>query len=245
MRRRVRSDEPPTDEPDDPILTANDRGHAERLHRIVASLLGGRRLKLAPRDAEDREAILLTALLASARHGRQRPSARFRRRLRRLLSQGLPGSGPAVSRRSVLIVGAATAAGIVAGAAAELAVRPPAGGHSPGAGRGLAVIDPSTARWVDVAALADLEELEGARVEAGAVPAYVFRRERSLWAVSAICSHLPCELRWDRERALLICPCHARAFDPSGQPCGSSYPLPPLVRVRTRVVQGRVQVLGT
>lgn len=245
MRRRVRSGEPPTDESDDPVVTAADRGHAERLHRIVASLLRGRRLKLAPRDAEDREAILLAALLASARHGRQRPTAQFRRRLRRLLSQGPPGSGPAVSRLSVLMVGAATAAGIVAGAAAELAVRPPAGDHSPGAGRGPAVIDPSTGRWVDVAALADVEELEGAPVEAGAVPAYAFRRGPSVWAVSAICSHLPCELRWDRERALLVCPCHARAFDPSGQPRGSNYPLPPLVRVRTRVVQGRVQVLGT
>ena len=94
-------------------------------------------------------------------------------------------------------------------------------------------------------ALAAFPEGQGVRVQAGAVGAYVFRNGQTVSAVSAICTHLPCELAWEGERGLLLCPCHGVTFQPSGRATSATYPWPPLGQVMVRVIAGRVQVLGT
>ncbi|MFQ5876457.1 MAG: ubiquinol-cytochrome c reductase iron-sulfur subunit [Acidobacteriota bacterium] len=58
----------------------------------------------------------------------------------------------------------------------------------------------------------------GARfVRHGTRPLFVLRvSESEVLALSAICTHLRCVLRWDRDSQTLVCPCHSGAFDRGG-----------------------------
>ena len=51
----------------------------------------------------------------------------------------------------------------------------------------------------------------------GEHPLFVVRTtETEVIAVSAVCTHLRCVLRWDDAKRVLQCPCHAGEFDRSG-----------------------------
>lgn len=209
----------------------------DRVDKIVADLLRGRRLKLRGSDAEEKEAITAAARLAGVRQGQQRMHPAFRKRLANALEQA-----PAeqwVTRRSALVAGLGLAAGVATGGALGRALEPVpvrAGGE---------VINPTSGRWVDVAALSELIEGHGTRVTAGSVGAFLFRRGDNVTGVSSVCSHLPCELWWEGNTQHLLCPCHPAAFGPDGQP-GDQYSLPALNKVKVRVTgAGRVEVLGT
>ena len=65
------------------------------------------------------------------------------------------------------------------------------------------------------------------------------------WVMSAFCTHQPCELAWIARDHVLNCPCHNVDFSPEGNSVSPTYPLPALPLARTRVVAGRVEVLGT
>jgi Rieske Fe-S protein len=71
------------------------------------------------------------------------------------------------------------------------------------------------------------------------------RRGNLLVAMSAYCTHLPCELEWVAKQRLLNCPCHNSAFDLNGESMGKAYKWPPLPAVNVRVSGGVVEVLGT
>ncbi len=212
-----------------------------RIERIVDDLLHGRRLRLRAGDAEEKEAIIAAARLAAARSGPQRMSPAFRRRLAQILD-GSPRE-PRLTRRSALVAGLGVAAGALAGGivARELESSPaqlPLSASSP--------VVPRNGRWTDVGALADFSEGQGKLVRAGAVGAFVFRRGETVTAVSSMCSHLPCELWWERGSSLLECPCHPVSFTSDGKPSSPSYTLPALNEVKVRVTAaGRVEVLGT
>ena len=208
-----------------------------RVDKIVSDLLRGRRLKLRAGDAEEKAAITAAARLAGARHGPERMSPAFRKRLGRQLEH-VPDVA-VMSRRTALVAGLGLAAGAAAGGWLGRSFAPPAA-----AARG-GPIDPVNGTWVDVGALADLAEGQGTRVTAGAVGAYVFRRGDSVHAVSAICSHLPCELWWQQEGAVLVCPCHPVTFNPDGSVTAASDAIPSLNTVHARITDGgRVEVLG-
>ena len=214
-----------------------NRKPEHRIDKIVGDLLRGRRLKLRGGDADEKEAITAAARLAGARHGPQRMTPAFRRRLAAALAQ-TPRDG-SITRRMALVAGLGLAAGAATGGLLEKALE----GPSP-VGVGGQPIEPIHGVWVDVAALTDLVEGEGKHVNAGSVSAFVFRQGDSVSAVSSICSHLPCELWWDRKQSLLSCPCHPATFTSEGRP--SSYSLEALNTVHVRVTpEGRVEVLGT
>jgi len=214
-----------------------NRKPEDRLERIINDLLHGRRLKLRGGDAEEKEAITTAARLAGARQGPQRMHPAFRKRLAATLRQ-TPQEGW-LTRRAALVAGLGLAAGAAGGSLVDRALRPEtarAGGEP---------INPLHGRWVDVAAMADLAEGRGQHVVAGRVSAFVFRRGDAVTAVSAICSHLPCELWWDGRNANLACPCHPATFESDGHP-SVGYTLPSLNTVHVRVTDaGRVEVLGT
>jgi menaquinol-cytochrome c reductase iron-sulfur subunit len=219
---------------------------SRRLDRIVSDLLKGRRLRIGPGDAADRKAIISAARLAAAREGYPRMSPAFRRRLAQAL--GEQPREASFSRRTALVGAVGAAVGAVAGLGATRLgglFAPPARTTAPTTGFRSAVVDPRPGRWVDVAALTDLEEGEAFRVQAGAVAAYLFRQGSKVTAVSSICSHLPCELEWVRTRGVLNCPCHNAAFKATGESLSPSYPLPPLAEVQVRIVSGRIEVMGT
>jgi nitrite reductase/ring-hydroxylating ferredoxin subunit len=213
-----------------------NRKPENRIDRIVSDLLRGRRLKLRGGDAEEKAAITAAARLAGARQGPQRMHPAFRKRLQQTLEQG-PREA-AISRRAALVAGLGLAVGAAGGAILGRATEPQvAAGTGP--------IDPAHGRWIDVAAMSDLKEGQGRLVAAGAVRAFVFRKNDTVSAVSSICSHLPCELWWDGRSSHLACPCHPVSFQSNGQP-SEGYTLPPLNAVRVRVTDaGRVEVLGT
>ena len=209
----------------------------DRIEKIVADLLRGRRLKLRGGDADEKAAITAAARLAGMRHGPQRMSAAFRKRLERALEDAPAEAW--ITRRAALVAGLGLAAGAASGAYLARAFSP---GTAPVA---LDYIEPMNARWVDVGAMDDLAEGQGKRIKAGAVSAYVFRQGYTVSAVSSVCSHLPCELSWEAPSAQLSCPCHPARFTPDGYPVGN-YGLNPLNPVHVRVSpQGRVEVLGT
>jgi nitrite reductase/ring-hydroxylating ferredoxin subunit len=213
--------------------------HENRVEQIVADLLRGRRLKLRGGDAEEKEAITAAARLAAARQGPQRMDPAFRKRLSRMLDSAPNDSW--LTRRAALVAGLGLAAGAVGGGLLGRQME-----STPTASSGGQPIDPVAGVWVDVAALPDLPEGQGKLVNAGSVSAFVFRRGAKVTAVSSICSHLPCQLWWNKHDSTLDCPCHPASFTPSGQSMNHPYPLPALNAVRVRVTSaGRVEVLGT
>jgi cytochrome b6-f complex iron-sulfur subunit len=212
-----------------------------RVDKIVSDLLHGRRLRLRGGDAEEKEAITAAARLVAARQGPQRMNPAFRKRLEQALESAPTESW--LTRRAALVAGFGIAAGAVTGGLLGRAMEPGAVATRVAGGD---PIDPIPGKWVDVAAISDLVEGQGQHVTAGSVGAFLFRRGDSVSGVSSICSHLPCELWWNRGPGLLACPCHPASFTPEGISTDKTYPLPALNTVHVRVTPaGRVEVLGT
>lgn len=212
-----------------------------RVERIVSDLLRGRRLKLRGGDAEEKEAITAAARFAAIRHGPQRMTPAFRHRLAKIL-ESVPEE-TWLTRRAALVAGLGVAAGALAGGVAGRSLASPGGvGYvSPSS-----PVVPMNGRWTDVGALTDFQDGQAKLVKAGAIGAFVFRRGESVTAVTSMCSHLPCELWWERSQSLLVCPCHPVSFTADGKPSSLSYTLPPLNEVKVRVTAAqRVEVLGT
>ena len=63
----------------------------------------------------------------------------------------------------------------------------------------------------------------------------------SVHALSATCTHLGCQVRWDAGATRFRCPCHGGVFDATGQVVEGPPPRP-LDRVETRVESGAVLV---
>ncbi len=210
-----------------------------RVDRIVAALLHGRRLKLRGGDAEEKEAIIMAARLAAGRRGPQRMSLAFRQRLVKQLGAATPQESW-MTRRAALVAGLGVVAGAVGGGLLGRSLD--GGGSQPSAAAGN-VVQPTNGRWIDVGALADFAPGQARMVKAGAVGAFVTRNGDGVSAVSSICSDLPCELWWDSSQHALVCPCHNRTFTAQGSSNGV-YKLRSLDVVQARVLDGRVEVLG-
>jgi nitrite reductase/ring-hydroxylating ferredoxin subunit len=230
-----------------------DDRSSERVDRLVGDLLSGRHLKATPNDAGERDAIQVAARLAGTRDGYPRMSSPFRRRLARMLERGRPD--PTMDRRAMLLGGLGLAAGVASGALAmkvdqAVSVPPPPAvppTPHPGAPLGRSFIQPleATGRWVDTGFTVD-ELVEGIplRAQAGSVGAFLVRVQGMVTAMSAYCTHLPCELVWQPDSHVLNCPCHNLPFDINGNALGS-YPMPQLPVVKVRVVKNRIEILGT
>jgi nitrite reductase/ring-hydroxylating ferredoxin subunit len=223
---------------------SDERERSKRLNSLITELLSGRRLRLGPGDTADQGAIRVAAHLAAAFQNSPWMSPAFRRRLRARLGNA-EAAPRRLTRRRVLLTGAAgmgtLVGGLLGGAGARLTERP-LGTPVSRAGE---AINPVAGRWLDVAALTDLTEGEAFRAKAGAVGAFLFRRADRVTAVSSICSHMPCELRWMPGQAVLQCPCHPSTFTSDGHSTATISPLPDLSRVLVRVENGRVLVRGT
>ena len=206
-----------------------------RIERIVSALMRGRRLKLRAGDAEEKEAIIMAARLAAARQGPQRMSQAFRQRLAAQLSS--PSREGWVTRRTALVAGLGVAAGTVSGLLAGRGLEGPTAVSAK-------EIVPSGGHWMDVGALEDFPTGTPRAVKAGAIGAFVTRSEDRVFAVSSICSDLPCDLWWNGSTSQLTCPCHNKGFTPHGTST-EAYPLPPLDTVKVRITSaGRVEVFG-
>ena len=66
---------------------------------------------------------------------------------------------------------------------------------------------------------------------------------REFVAMSNICTHLGCRIRWIADREEFFCPCHNGVFDKDGQIVSGPVPRP-LDRFDTKVEDGQLFILG-
>lgn len=72
-------------------------------------------------------------------------------------------------------------------------------------------------RIVSIGRLDDLRVGEARLVQHGITPFYVLRTDATrVIALSAVCTHMRCILKFDRDRHGLLCPCHDGRFDLNG-----------------------------
>jgi menaquinol-cytochrome c reductase iron-sulfur subunit len=62
-------------------------------------------------------------------------------------------------------------------------------------------------------------------------------------AFSVYCTHVGCPVSWRAGASLFICPCHGGVFDREGDVVAGP-PETPLVRLNTRIREGRVEILA-
>jgi len=201
--------------------------------------------------AEDEEArqLLVASALRAGRPGADAPRPEFveklQRRLRREMDgqEGAAAGAPLVTRRRLLGGAAVAAAAAALGAGVDRVVDRSIEGS--GGSSTTAELVPAAGDWVDVAAVADVPVGRPLRFSAGALEGFVVNHGDRIAAVSAICTHLPCTLNLNQSAQRLDCPCHPAWFGLDGKPMSASYApaaLRPLPALRTRVVDGRVQV---
>ena len=254
----------------------------ERLDRYLDALLRDERP--SPDDVTGRDEAEMARLVAelTAAAGDQDPHDAFVEQLRlrmRQADQGIasvqvppplrprpePSAGFArirVSRRSLLRSGLSAAAGLAAGLAAGAVLRDLAGpSRDPiwDDGGGLIASD---GRWEQVATLADLPPGTAARFSTAAFDGFVVNDAGDIRALSSVCTHMGCTLRYRAEWQDLRCPCHGASFDLKGELANgrsrwrqsggyrgdaTAYPieLPPLVRPKVKVADGTIFVWTT
>jgi menaquinol-cytochrome c reductase iron-sulfur subunit len=72
--------------------------------------------------------------------------------------------------------------------------------------------------------------------------AYIVTTKAGAIALSNICTHLGCGVRWDTDREAFICPCHNGVYDKNGNVV-SGPPPRPLNHLQTRIAGSRIQIL--
>jgi cytochrome b6-f complex iron-sulfur subunit len=72
-------------------------------------------------------------------------------------------------------------------------------------------------------------------------PVVVVNTGEGFAALSAVCSHLGCVVKWKKGRRQLVCPCHGGRFDLEGRVLGGPARRP-LARLTVEESEGRVVV---
>lgn len=72
-------------------------------------------------------------------------------------------------------------------------------------------------------------------------PSVVINSASGITALSAICSHLGCIVKWDSSKHILKCPCHEGYFDVTGRVLGGPPPRP-LTALKVTVSDNNIYV---
>ncbi len=92
--------------------------------------------------------------------------------------------------------------------------------------------------------LDDLPVEEARQVYLGEVPVLLVRvKPDAVVALSAVCTHRRCGLRWNASRRVLECPCHGGKFALSGEVLAGPPPSP-LRRFRVHLREGQIYLSG-
>jgi len=102
------------------------------------------------------------------------------------------------------------------------------------------LVTSSKALWVRVANVADVRPGEAYSFRAGAIDGFLLWHDDKVIAISAICTHMGCHLRWNVDSQDLTCPCHEAKFDINGTLLNTynRSTLPPLPRPEVEVRDG-------
>lgn len=151
-----------------------------------------------------------------------------------------------VSRRTAFLSGvSALAAGLAAGIGL-----PRLGSNSSKHYSDQPIIGTANPRgqWFPIAAVAAVPEGAVVAFTAGAVQGFVLNTRGEYRAISRICTHMGCALKFEQSDQALQCPCHGAEFDLQGHmligPGGYTHPLPPLPRLEVRVRNRKIEVLS-
>jgi cytochrome b6-f complex iron-sulfur subunit len=71
-------------------------------------------------------------------------------------------------------------------------------------------------------------------------PVLLIREANQVVALSAVCTHLGCIVKY-KGGGVILCPCHAASFDLNGNVTGGPAPRP-LTYYRVRIVGGRIVI---
>lgn len=71
---------------------------------------------------------------------------------------------------------------------------------------------------------------------------FIFRQAEGMFAVSSVCTHLGCNVRWDEQREGFECPCHGSSFDRNGKNTTGPAPRPLKWYELTLVSDGNLQI---
>lgn len=88
---------------------------------------------------------------------------------------------------------------------------------------------------------AELRPGEGRLVVVAGLPAIVVNTGEGFTALSAVCTHLGCIVKWKAQRRQFFCPCHGGRFDLEGRVLGGPAPRP-LARLEVDELPGRIVV---
>jgi nitrite reductase/ring-hydroxylating ferredoxin subunit len=215
---------------------------AERLSRFVDALLRDRRPRRYPAEEDEAAAMVAAAAMKASRPGADLPRPEFIAELEQKLAREMAGEAPGAptwSRRRILQVGGAVAAALVAGVGVDRAIQRPDVTPTPSSGATLAL---KNGRWVAVMPVAAVEPGHAVRFSAGAVEGFVINRNGRLQALSAVCTHMGCIVRFNAAKGSLDCPCHGASFALDGSPINHDY-LQSLPRLASRVSGEMVEVM--
>jgi nitrite reductase/ring-hydroxylating ferredoxin subunit len=215
---------------------------AEWLNAAIDRLLAERSPREAPATAEEAELLRTAVLLKQLRAEEAQPRAAFVAALERRLRQARERPRRLVSRRRALATAAAAAAAGVAGfAVGRLADEVL---EAPASERPRELVIPQ-GEWFPVARLDEVPPGTVLPFTAGAVLGHLLNQGGTLVALSAVCTHMGCLLRWQAHTRQFLCPCHGATFGPDGviQPT-PEYPYrpPPLPHLAVKVENGLVYV---
>jgi cytochrome b6-f complex iron-sulfur subunit len=226
-----------------------------RVNAFVEALLGNRRPRVFGADADDREAMR-TAIELRAAHGDDgTPSPQFVDELHQELRRHMEGDPPAeirrisstpvemprISRRRWLLEGAVAASAAGVAVVVDRTAFAPKPAENPSA---QGQLTPDTGTWHTVADRVDLLSGAVSRFSTPGAIGFVATENGVLEAVSGVCSHQGCLLRFNEAARRLDCPCHRAAFSLNGKLLFSQLPTPPppLPRLAVRDNDGQVQV---
>ena len=163
-----------------------------------------------------------------------------------------------ITRRQLLQGSVIGAAGVAAGAAGMVLLRPEVAQRPPIWDDGSGLVGPD-GEWVQVASVSEVPVGQAVRFSTPAFDGYVVNDNGEIRALVAVCTHMACSLQFRPDWSDLRCPCHGASFDLNGELANGRerwqaegpYPgdatayqadLPDLVKPRVKVDSGRVLV---
>ena len=112
-----------------------------------------------------------------------------------------------------------------------------------------------TSKWIDFGAVDQLKpgEIEMLSYEFMVKDGWLVLPQRGfVWAkldspekitvFSSTCTHLACNVIWQKEKGVFECPCHSGRFDPNGRPIAGP-PTKPLVVLEHKVEESKLMVM--
>ncbi|GEM_PF-958118 len=221
----------------------------ERMHLYVDALLNRKRPKRVTVDSEqDWMALQFAARLVGDAEGDAEPSAAFVAALQAKVVSASAPSAASPSRRGLL---AAAVAGVAAGLGGfglgrltATAPEPPASPAQVAAPSQPAMVREERGQWFAVAKLSQFSTEWVMRFTAGAVEGHLVRHGNKIYAVSAICSHLPCSLSYQNDKRSFLCPCHDVSFSLAGEAINARRPYDPLTPIQVKIEGDDIMVLS-